>query len=278
LFDGSIENPAALIGLMAAAALTLVWGSAELLRAARGPHASTLLGGYGVGLLAGVWLLVPLNVLNLKLGGALSVIFSAEGNDTGLVELVTNLQWLACAAFCGLIARARTGWMRWVFAAGAVAALVILGEEISWGQWLWRWESPEVFAQHNLQKETNLHNFAPPEAYDVLYRLVGWAIIAATLALRYLRAPARLPLGGELAGWINRTRLGLPLALTAGTLLQHPAFQELSEAALSGAGAHALAFVLLRMGPRPAPAWETILPFTRRPGEAAVNDFRRGAA
>jgi hypothetical protein len=278
LFDGSIENPAALIGLMAAAALTLVWGSAELLRAARGPRTPTLLGGYGLGLLFGVWLLVPLNVLNHKLGGALSAIFSAEGNDTGLVEAVTNLQWLACALLALLIARARTGWMRWLFVGGGLAALVIFGEEVSWGQWLWRWESPEVFAAHNLQKETNLHNFAPPEAYDVLYRAAGWVLVAAALAVRYLRAPARLPLGAELAAWINRTRLGLPLALTAATLLQHPAFQELSEAALSGAGAHALAFVLLRAGARPAPAWEAILPFTRRPDGAGVNDFGRGAA
>jgi hypothetical protein len=149
---------------------------------------------------------------------------------------------------------------------------------VSWGQWLWRWESPELFAAHNLQKETNLHNFAPPETYDIVYRTVGWVMIVAALALRYLRSPARLPLGAELSGWINRTRLGLPLAFTAGTLLQHPAFQELSEAALSGAGVHALAFVLLRGGRRPAPAWDAILPFTPRPGEAAVNDFGRGAA
>jgi hypothetical protein len=159
-----------------------------------------------------------------------------------------------------------------------VAALVIFGEEVSWGQWLWRWESPEVFVEHNLQKETNLHNFLPPEAYDLLYRTAGWVMIAAALALRYLRRPAGWPLGSELAAWINRSRFGLPLALTAGTLLQHPAFQELSEAALSAAGVHALAFVLLRTGPRPAPRWEAILPFARHPDEAAVNDFGRGAA
>ena len=277
MFDGTIENPAALIGLMAAAALTLVWSTAEMVRAARGPRRSSLLGGYGLAVLLGVWLLIPLNVLNLKLGGALSAIFSADGDDTGLVELVTNLQWLACAGLCALIARGRTGWRRWLFAAGAVAALVILGEELSWGQWLWRWESPEVFAEHNLQKETNLHNFLPPEAYDALYRIVGWAVITVALAFRYLRSAASLPLGAELASWINRTRFGLPLALTAGTLLQHPAFQELSEAALSGAAAHALACVLLRAGPRPAPAWEEILPFTR-PQQGGVNDFGRGAA
>ncbi len=278
MFDGSIENPAALVGLMAALALTLVWSSAEMLRAARGPRTSTALGHFGLIAFLGVWLLVPLNVLNHKLGGALSAVFSADGTDTGFVELLTNLQWLACAGLCALISRGRSGPMRWLFAAGALAALLIFGEEVSWGQWLWGWQSPELFAQHNLQKETNLHNFLPPEAYDALYRTAGWALISGALALRYLRSPQHWPLGRELGQWINRTRLGLPLALTAGTLLQHPAFQELSEAALSAAGAHALAFVLLRTGARPAPAWEAILPFAARPDGGGVNDFGRGAA
>lgn len=262
MFDGTIENPAALVCLMVGLSLTAVWSSAEMLRAARGPRVSTALGIYGGAIFFGVWLLlVPLNVLNHRLGGALASIFSAEGADTGFVELLTNLQWLACALVCGLVARARDGWLRWVFAAGGVAALVIFGEEVSWGQWLWRWESPEVFAAHNLQKETNLHNFAPPELYDALYRAAGWIVLVGALACRYLRGPARLPLLDGVAAWINRTRFGLPLALTAGTLLQHPAFQELSEAALSAAALHALAFIWLRTGAHPARPWADYLPF-----------------
>ena len=41
----------------------------------------------------------------------------------------------------------------------ALACLYVCGEEISWGQRLFNLETPQFFQQHNLQQETNLHNF-----------------------------------------------------------------------------------------------------------------------
>lgn len=41
----------------------------------------------------------------------------------------------------------------------ALASLYVCGEEISWGQRLFSFETPHFFQQHNLQQETNLHNF-----------------------------------------------------------------------------------------------------------------------
>jgi hypothetical protein len=40
----------------------------------------------------------------------------------------------------------------------ALACVYTVGEEISWGQRLWNWSTPEFFRVHNLQSETNLHN------------------------------------------------------------------------------------------------------------------------
>lgn len=40
-----------------------------------------------------------------------------------------------------------------------VLALVVAGEELSWGQHLLGFSSPQLFIDHNLQQETNLHNF-----------------------------------------------------------------------------------------------------------------------
>jgi hypothetical protein len=43
----------------------------------------------------------------------------------------------------------------------AVAALLFAGEEISWGQRIFGFESTGIFAEANYQGETNLHNFSP---------------------------------------------------------------------------------------------------------------------
>ena len=38
--------------------------------------------------------------------------------------------------------------------------IFFLGEEISWGQHIFHWESPEIFLKNNKQEETNLHNIS----------------------------------------------------------------------------------------------------------------------
>lgn len=51
-----------------------------------------------------------------------------------------------------------------VFAFGCLAALscfYIAGEEMSWGQHFFHWETPEYWAELNRQQETNLHNTRP---------------------------------------------------------------------------------------------------------------------
>ena len=39
-----------------------------------------------------------------------------------------------------------------------LACTYFAGEEASWGQWFFEWETPAVFSQVNDQNETNLHN------------------------------------------------------------------------------------------------------------------------
>lgn len=48
---------------------------------------------------------------------------------------------------------------RFFFAVLALACFYVVGEEISWGQRIFDVSTPEFFKQHNLQNETNLHNF-----------------------------------------------------------------------------------------------------------------------
>ena len=54
----------------------------------------------------------------------------------------------------------------------AVLCFVGAGEEISWGQHWLRFESGDFFAQHNHQKETNLHNLLPAVFFSTAINVV----------------------------------------------------------------------------------------------------------
>ena len=46
-----------------------------------------------------------------------------------------------------------------IFISLMVSGLIFVGlEEVSWGQWLFNWKSPEYFKEANVQGETNIHN------------------------------------------------------------------------------------------------------------------------
>jgi len=53
-----------------------------------------------------------------------------------------------------------------------VVLIFYLGEELSWGQQIFKWQSTGVFQTHNYQQETNLHNFLNP-IIGLFYPLVG---------------------------------------------------------------------------------------------------------
>lgn len=54
----------------------------------------------------------------------------------------------------------------------ALLLLLVFGEEISWGQQFFGWESTGVFEEYNFQQETNIHNFFNP-IFQFLYPAVG---------------------------------------------------------------------------------------------------------
>ncbi|QDZ02388.1 hypothetical protein FQ775_19545 [Nitratireductor mangrovi] len=75
------------------------------------------------------------------------------------------------------------------FAAMAVVSLLILGEEMSWGQHLIGWETPEKFAG-NIQNETNLHNFYTYR-FETAYYLAA-LVLFFVLPYAWVRRPGRL--------------------------------------------------------------------------------------
>ena len=95
-------------------------------------------------------------------------------------HLIQNLQALFYSASFILLfvaARrfaARPRYMRWVVLLAGVLIFFIVGEEIQWGQDIFRFQPPQYFANNNLEGELNLHNMPGPEhMLDNIFILVG---------------------------------------------------------------------------------------------------------
>jgi len=66
-----------------------------------------------------------------------------------------------------------------IFACLVILVLVVMaGEEISWGQRIFHWSTPENWAAINAQRETNLHNLATQLFQNTLY-FGGWLLLVA---------------------------------------------------------------------------------------------------
>lgn len=119
--------------------------------------------------------------------------------EDGLLESATALALLFCAGLFVVTAAGRA--MRIdrrlpaaVIALGIICALLLL-EEISWGQRIFGWSTPERLEELNAQQETNLHNMFV--GYNQLIRLVLSLVIASALIYRdaWLRGLDRAGLG-----------------------------------------------------------------------------------
>ena len=112
--------------------------------------------------------------------------------ELGLIELTTPILAVIGAAIgIGLLRRGeRVGGIKlriWVVLVTA-ACVYFAGEEISWGQHLFNWQTPELIGRINDQQETNLHNVSSwfdqkPRLLLEIWVLVG-GIIVPLLELR----------------------------------------------------------------------------------------------
>jgi hypothetical protein len=103
----------------------------------------------------------------------------------------------------------RLGW--WILM-WTLASFYFAGEEISWGQHLFHWETPEVFRELNKQQEMNLHNTSSwfnqkPRALVEL-----WIIFSglAMPAWRWLRGAKLDP--ARIGYWLWPTVVAVPAA------------------------------------------------------------------
>ena len=93
-----------------------------------------------------------------------------EGAFRLVVREDSVLEWTEIAAYAVAaiiavaIARCTDGAVRFVYAGLAVAAVIAIGEELSWGQRVFDIATPEAVAVANRQQELTVHNLAGAES------------------------------------------------------------------------------------------------------------------
>lgn len=115
------------------------------------------------GIEAGAFLSILLVILGGLVVGHLSPAFflGVYAAEDGIVEWLTVLVLLCGAVHCSMrlfVLRNCRSVVLLTTGVLAISFLAAAGEEISWGQRIFEFESPEFFARFNHQGETNLHN------------------------------------------------------------------------------------------------------------------------
>ena len=91
----------------------------------------------------------------------------------------------------------------------ALAGFYTCMEEISWGQRIFDIQTPDFFSNHNLQNETNLHNFLTGPYATSTKRFIEY-LLSAGLICYGLVYPAALALRARFAEWIYEKGLFAP--------------------------------------------------------------------
>lgn len=229
------------------------------IRRSGGPFAplslSSRLGALALG---ATWLFfVPVNVWAHLSGDSDSWIFGSETFDGGIVETLTVIFYaLAIGQALRLFLRADTLFgpqsarlWRLILGLGLAGFVVMIGEELSWGQHLLGFRTPAELATLNLQGEANIHNLISPRVYDMVYQTLGWTLILAPALATVWRSAPSTSVTTFLRG-LFVWPFTYPLLVSSGILLQHEVFEELSEMVLAIAVFQTLlAFGEATMGP-----------------------------
>ena len=103
----------------------------------------------------------------------------------------------------------------WLYLFGA-GAFLFAGEEASWGQHYFRWETPEAWTEFNPRGETSIHNASP--WFDNIPRLLltATAVVGGVLApLVFRRGDRAGRARGALFYWLLPTIVCLPTCVLA---------------------------------------------------------------
>jgi hypothetical protein len=135
-------------------------------------------------------------------------------SENGVVELLTPIA-LAPGIVFGILSLLKRQALpnissRLWIALVTLGAIYMAGEEVSWGQWLFYWDTPEAFSEINDQNETNLHNTSAWLDQKPRLLLELWAL-AGAIRIWVLDFRGRKTDPGTTAYWFWPSR---PLAWT----------------------------------------------------------------
>ena len=137
--------------------------------------------------------------------------------ESGWVELLTVMYLLVAILFGVMfLVSGKTGghgWLRWWMTLLVLGSVYFAGEEASWGQHIFGWETPEQWLDVNDQGETNIHNTSV--FFDQLPRalLSVAALVGGVMAPLYCAVTGRHPARGSLQYWLWPTYVCLPATL-----------------------------------------------------------------
>lgn len=118
--------------------------------------------------------------------------------EDGIVEYSTAiLLFCASLALLGLALR-NSGYRKGLLALYALAFFFAAGEEVSWGQRIFGWESGEFWQENNYQGETTLHNLVVGDVH------LAEEVFGNALSLILLSYLVVLPLVYPIASWARR--------------------------------------------------------------------------
>ena len=169
-----------------------------------------------------LWLCLPVVLCVLIFG---SVLISSDIHDTffagelGIIELATPIM-LVPAIISGfvifinrekLVAKQLGNWILLI----TIVCIYFAGEEISWGQQLVGWETPEWIKKVNSQNETNLHNMSSwfdqkPRLLLEISVLIGGIFLPLKRKFQGVRLPRT-----SWQYWLSPTIVCLPAAIIA---------------------------------------------------------------
>lgn len=136
---------------------------------------------------------------NLLFALILAVAFGLQHLDSDRLYRIAQedeaLEWatfwsfvLAAVAHARVALAQRRGGQRWPWFSVGVAAFCVLVamEEISWGQRLLGYRSPEYFLAHNFQQELNLHNVANDWLRQAAFMaiVIGYGVVLGLAGLQ----------------------------------------------------------------------------------------------
>lgn len=173
------------------------------------------------------WLYIPAGFFVLQLLAEIFMprdLLESFHNENGAHELleafIMTISFAMATTTAVVAYRVRRPWICAWAALAAVCSLYVCGEEISWGQHFFNWETPESWAAINDQNETNFHNISEwldqkPKLLLQIGAYVGGLIVPLLLAKKPGFMPARF-------NFIYPSKImGVTAAFGLGVMIQH---------------------------------------------------------